>query len=209
MQWSKVRNQRNGFTIVELLIVIVVIAILAAIVIVAYNGVADRARNTRIMNDLDNAKKLVEVYNVQNGSYPQTTANPHANWKAADVRTDANCQNGSRQADWIPGVGNLPQSDPLAKPGVDGVVGCYLYASDGKDYVISAWNMASSPQTSTMYRRLGFREFQTSSSTQFYTCNANTVGGVNGGYSASHDYYMHSYTVSNISDCDETPPPGA
>jgi prepilin-type N-terminal cleavage/methylation domain-containing protein len=41
-------KQQSGFTIVELLIVIVVIAILAAITVVAYNGIQDRARNSSI-----------------------------------------------------------------------------------------------------------------------------------------------------------------
>ena len=40
----------KGFTIVELLIVIVVIAILAAISIVAYNGIQSRANNTKIVS---------------------------------------------------------------------------------------------------------------------------------------------------------------
>ena len=49
----------DGFTIVELLIVIVVIAILAAITIVAFNGIQDRARNSSIQTDLTNfAKKI-------------------------------------------------------------------------------------------------------------------------------------------------------
>ena len=47
----------NGFTIVELLIVIVVIAILAAITIVAYNGIQERARITKIKADLNQISK--------------------------------------------------------------------------------------------------------------------------------------------------------
>jgi hypothetical protein len=88
-------------------------------------------------------------------------------------------------------------------------MGCYLYASNGSQYVISAWNVSPVPQTSTLYRRLGFRAFQSDSSTQFYTCNDNVVGGANSGYDADKDYYKHSYTISNITSCDETPPPGA
>lgn len=214
MRWVKStkKNQAHsgGFTIVELLIVIVVIAILAAIVVVAYNGIQERARNSRRASDIKAMQKLVEAYNAENGEYPRTTNNPKANWRAADVRTDDNCSNGSSQPDWIPGLGvTLPQSDQ-GTTGADDKKGCYLYVGNGSEYVISAWNMAESPQTSTMYRRLGFRAFQSDSSTQFYTCNDNVVGGVSGGsYDSSKDYYKHSYTVSNIIDCNETPPPGA
>jgi prepilin-type N-terminal cleavage/methylation domain-containing protein len=203
------KHRAKGFTIVELLIVIVVIAILAAIVIVAYNGIQERARNSTRINDINAAQRLVEAYNAQNGEYPKTTTNPKANWRAADVRTDDNCANGSSQPDWIPGVASLPQSNPTSGSGVDDITGCYLYVSNGQEYVISAWNMVNTPQTSTLYRRLGFREFQTAASTQFYTCNNNTVGGAAGGYNITQDYYKHSYTISNITDCNETPPAGA
>jgi len=203
------QRRTNGFTIVELLIVIVVIAILAAIVVVAYNGIQERARNSARISDVTTAKRLVEAYNAENGQYPQTTTNPKSNWRAADVRTDNNCTNGSSQPDWIPGIANLPQSNQQNAGGVDGIAGCYLYVSNGQEYVISAWNMVSTPQTVTLYRRLGFREFQTAASTQFYTCNNNTVGGAAGGYTIAQDYYKHSYTISNITDCDETPPAGA
>lgn len=44
-----IRNRREGFTIVELLIVIVVIGILAAITIVAYNGIQERAQSSKMI----------------------------------------------------------------------------------------------------------------------------------------------------------------
>lgn len=47
-------KNKNGFTIVELLIVIVVIGILAAITLVAYNGIQARANDTAIKSDLRN-----------------------------------------------------------------------------------------------------------------------------------------------------------
>lgn len=205
--WAK--RTISGFTIVELLIVIVVIAILAAITIATYNSVQQRARNAVILSDFEQLKKVLETYNVENGQYPATTNNNKSNWRAIDVRTDADCTNGTSQVDWIPSVVNLPQSGANKVIGADGKSGCYLYVSDGKEYVVSAWNMLANPQTTSFYRRLGFREFQTESSTQFYTCNSGPVGGVGGGYDSSKDYYKHSYTISNIVDCDETPPNGA
>lgn len=65
-----IKNSRAGFTIVELLIVIVVIAILAAITLVAFNGVQRRAAEASVRSDLNNASKLVESYKVINSAYP-------------------------------------------------------------------------------------------------------------------------------------------
>ena len=59
-----------GFTIVELLIVIVIIAILATISIVAYNGIQSRAKASEASYALAQAKKKLELYRVDNGSYP-------------------------------------------------------------------------------------------------------------------------------------------
>jgi len=66
--------KQKGFTIVELLIVIVVIAILAAIVIVAYNGVQNRAYDNRRLVDMNNIQKALEIYKIQNGDYPAPTS---------------------------------------------------------------------------------------------------------------------------------------
>lgn len=66
------KAQQTGFTIVELLIVIVVIGILAAITIVAYNGIQQRAYLTIMQTDLSNASKQMEVAKVSstNEAYP-------------------------------------------------------------------------------------------------------------------------------------------
>ncbi len=66
-------NQKNrGFTIVELLIVIVVIGILAAITIVAYNGISNRAKTTKAQSTGSNIAKKLEAYNAEIGNYPAT-----------------------------------------------------------------------------------------------------------------------------------------
>jgi len=66
--------KQQGFTIVELLIVIVVIAILAAITIVAYNGVQNRAKATSAQAAANNAVKKAELYNTEKSYYPATAA---------------------------------------------------------------------------------------------------------------------------------------
>lgn len=61
---------KRGFTIVELLIVIVVIAILAAITIVAYNGIQTRANNTQTVDAVKQFVKAYHAYALDNGDYP-------------------------------------------------------------------------------------------------------------------------------------------
>ena len=63
-------HRRAGFTIVELLIVIIVIAILASISIVVYSGVRTRAQASQVVNDLRNIGQTLQRYEVDNGRLP-------------------------------------------------------------------------------------------------------------------------------------------
>ena len=69
---STTQKQKSGFTIVELLIVIVVIGILAAITIVAYNGLQNRVKRSSVQSDVANFAKVIEVarLNTADGNYP-------------------------------------------------------------------------------------------------------------------------------------------
>lgn len=62
----------SAFTIVELLVVIVVIGILAAITIVSYAGISQRATASSLQSDLANATQQLKLYNTLYGSYPTT-----------------------------------------------------------------------------------------------------------------------------------------
>ncbi len=64
----------SGFTIVELLVVIVVIGILAAITIISYTGVTARAKTTQAQTNAQSARNVADIYNADNGSYPPTAA---------------------------------------------------------------------------------------------------------------------------------------
>ena len=61
---------KNGFTIVELLIVIVVIAILAAITIVAFNGIQQRSRDSSRGSAVTTLQKALALYHADHGEYP-------------------------------------------------------------------------------------------------------------------------------------------
>lgn len=66
----KKHSSSAGFTIIELLIVIVVIAILALITVVAYNGIQSRARAAAVSSDLVNASKKLALYQIDYSTYP-------------------------------------------------------------------------------------------------------------------------------------------
>lgn len=63
-------HSQSGFTIVELLIVVVVIAILAAITIVSYNGIQQRAKTSASLSTVDTVRNKVLVWQNLMDSYP-------------------------------------------------------------------------------------------------------------------------------------------
>ena len=67
------KNKVKGFTLVELLIVIVVIAILAAISIVAYNGVTQKARDDERQSNARNLVNAAASYNSEHDKWPTVT----------------------------------------------------------------------------------------------------------------------------------------
>ena len=75
MSLANIKTKSQGFTIVELLIVVVVIAILAAITIVSYSGITARANESAVKLQASNFAKKAEAYNAEVGNYPLTVAN--------------------------------------------------------------------------------------------------------------------------------------
>lgn len=66
-------KKTNGFTLVELAIVIVVIGILATVVVAGWSGLRQRAATTAMLTDLSEASAVVENYALNNnGSFPDT-----------------------------------------------------------------------------------------------------------------------------------------
>lgn len=97
---------RKGFTLVELLIVIVVIAILSTITVVAYNGIQVRARDSRRAQDISSIRKALMLYNIEKGGVWSADA---GNWRAEGWEL-------SSSPDWLSFLredyGNMPV-DPV------------------------------------------------------------------------------------------------
>jgi prepilin-type N-terminal cleavage/methylation domain-containing protein len=64
------KKSNKGFTIVELLIVIVVIGILALLVITTYSGIQAKARNSKRASDVKSLQTHIEAFFSQKGYYP-------------------------------------------------------------------------------------------------------------------------------------------
>lgn len=105
-------HNTTGFTIVELLIVIVIIAILAAISIITYTNIQQRARDTQRAYDIANIKKALLAYDTVHGGVRSTVTSPRYNTTV----DGAGGWDKSTDADWLAFLrtehGNMPV-DPV------------------------------------------------------------------------------------------------
>jgi prepilin-type N-terminal cleavage/methylation domain-containing protein len=112
--WAK--QKTNGFTIVELLIVIVVIGILAAITIVAYNGIQARANDTRIRSVANQITKAVILWNTDSG------VSPKGGWSSTVAFDGTNCVDGAGgwvfKGAYVCSLEDILQGKGLTPPGL-------------------------------------------------------------------------------------------
>lgn len=81
------RNQAQGFTIVELLIVIVVIGILALLVITTYGGIQQKTRNAQRTADIKAVATQIEAYYADNQHYPSLTDMKSDAWLGTNMKS--------------------------------------------------------------------------------------------------------------------------
>jgi general secretion pathway protein G len=104
----------KGFSLVELLIVILVLAILTGIAIPAYYLITARAKETATETEMTNIAKALEIYNSDKQAYPATEEYP-----------DALVDNG--------------YMNPV--PSLDAWEAAYSYTSDGTSYTLNSNGM--------------------------------------------------------------------
>lgn len=81
------KKRDQGFTIVELLIVIVVIGILALLVITTYSGIQSKARDAKRQSDLKSLQTQIEAFFSQNGYYPSQPDLNSSTWRATNMKS--------------------------------------------------------------------------------------------------------------------------
>lgn len=132
------KNKQSGFTLVELLIVIVVIGILAALVITTFAGVQQRARNSERQTDINAIAGQLEAYYATSGSYPAATDIANSTWRSAnDFRIDPEAFADPTAKKQTPPITDLVnQTTDTARPGTSAAG--YFYYTNGTRYVLSA-----------------------------------------------------------------------
>jgi general secretion pathway protein G len=121
------RKKKNGFTLVELMVVIVIIGLLATIVALNVLPSGDTARIQKAKADIATIEQGLELYRLQVGSYPTTSQGLQALVTAPAGADAARYQAGGY-------VKKLPK-DPWGRE--------YLYASPGQHGAADVWTLGA------------------------------------------------------------------
>jgi general secretion pathway protein G len=124
---TKRRKKKNGFTLVELMVVIVIIGLLATIVALNVLPSGDTARIQKAKADIATIEQGLELYRLQIGSYPTTSQGLQALVTAPAGADAARYQAGGY-------VKKLPK-DPWGRD--------YLYASPGQHGAADVWTLGA------------------------------------------------------------------
>ena len=154
----KLRDKQQGFTIVELLIVIVVIGVLAAISIVAYNGVTAKARDAQRAQDMKIIAKALEMYYVDNGEFPASQCGSGGRPACPDPKKENSSWATTADGSWnvleyalVPKYISALPKDPRASTATD------LSINGGYNYEYLTWQnscgLSSHQQTFALFYR--------------------------------------------------------
>lgn len=114
MTYMRTKRRAHGFTIVELLVVIVVIGILSLLVTNTIAGAQKRARDAQRATDVGHLRTLVLAYNAANGQLPRTQNYGEDNAGGYDS---------SAVGDWLPFLLNVSGGKPLPRDPINNELG--------------------------------------------------------------------------------------
>jgi general secretion pathway protein G len=136
------RSSRSGFTLVELLLVLTILGILAAIVVPKFTGRTQQARITAARTQISTFSTACEAFEVDTGSYPKSLQDlvqqPRdvQNWKGPYLQGDIPLDPWHNAYIYAYPGRHMPSGFDLSSVGEDG--------RDGTDDDISNWQQASS-----------------------------------------------------------------
>jgi len=81
------KRDEQGFTVIELLIVIVVLIILSVLVYTTYGGIQQKNRNLTRQNNLEAIHQQIEIYFNKQGHYPSRSDMNNSSWLAKNLKT--------------------------------------------------------------------------------------------------------------------------
>lgn len=139
----KDRNQQKGFTLLEIMVVIVILGILASLVVPNLMGNKDKADRQKVVSDLVALENALDMYRLDNNYYPSTDQGLNALIEEpSGTPTPRNYREGGY-------IRRLPQ-DPwgydylLISPGEQGRIDVFSVGLDGEegtDDDIGNWNL--------------------------------------------------------------------
>jgi general secretion pathway protein G len=97
MKTSIVKSKKRGFTLIELMLVLVILSILAAIVVPKFSGRTEQARTTAAQSQISTFGTALDAFEVDNGFYPKgrnglgdLVVQPRdaQNWKGPYMKTE-------------------------------------------------------------------------------------------------------------------------
>jgi general secretion pathway protein G len=111
---ARLRRVRRGFTLVELLVVIVVLAVLAAIVLPKFLGAGQRSKEAALKSDLKILRNAISLFLTDTSAYPAALADLASTSAPASGLDSAGAAKTIAAADWNgPYIEELP-NDPIS-----------------------------------------------------------------------------------------------